>query len=432
MAAAADPEPNPIPKMKCAIPRVSISELPHCVDLIVDNLQAMKQLSIPNALSINVVSIIVGSFVNMLDFDKGVLDSSSPQDPYHPPRNHECSAFVRNLLQHPGSQIAPAFLEHLRQNNMDTININQYMFLIDPVYFQEQNTIPNGLASVFPSILHNPIISTDGFIVHDELLPAPIRYNSFLEPYIIPHDIDEICVDNIIGQFQTLGSGSLLINLMDCTSNTLRRLWAQNTAPNVYLAMPDCLAKDNTPMYMPVITYATAAIDAIIGCRWINWTLDKDFTSLFQFISPHTYEFLIHNYKRMVIETYFIPICKILCRMRVSLEYELDDIKTIVFSKMSFQEFKYLWIHKREKFAPLFMSFMDPYYKWNYYKFIEILIASHSDSKEPSMQNILLRYLGEHFQQLKAFFPSEDIPIYVSDSNISSLITSYLRENGPY
>lgn len=429
MAAAADPEP--IPKINCAIPRVSISKLPHCVDSIVDNLQAMKQLSIPKVLSINVVSIIVGSFVNMVDFDRGMLDIPSQQDPYHPPRNHECSAFVRNLLQNPGSQFAPAFLEHLWQNKMDTININQYMFLIDPMYSQEQNTIPNGLASVFPSILHNPIISTNGFIVNDALLPAPIIYNSFLEPYIIPHDVDEVCVDNIIAQFQTLGSSSLLINLMDCTSNILRKLWVQNTNTNVYLAMPDCLAKDNTPMYMPVITYATDAVGAAIGCRWVNWALDKEFTSLFELISPHTYEFLIHNYKRMAIETYFIPICKILSRMRVSVEYELDDIKSIVFSKMSFQEFKYLWIHKREKFAPLFMSYMEPYYKWNHYKFIEILIASHSDSEEPSMQKILQRYIEEHLQQLKAFFPTETIRTY-GDTNVHLLITSYLRENGSY
>jgi hypothetical protein len=204
-------------------------------------------------------------------------------------------------------------------------------------------------------------------------------------------------------------------------------MWMQNTSPNVYLAMPDCLARDNTPMYMPVITYSST------GYRWINWALDKEFAPLFQLISPHTYDFLIHNYKRIVLETYLTPISKILGRLRVTLEYKLAGAKSIVFSKMSFQEFKHLWIHEQAKFAPLFISFMDEYYKWNYYKFIEILLDAHSDSEELSMQKILLGYLKEHLQQLRAFFPSDPIPEYNEDDDdkrIQSFITTYLNENG--
>jgi hypothetical protein len=421
MAAAV--EPVSTPKINCAIQRIPISGLSTQVQLIIDNLHAMEQLSIPNELSINIVSIIVGSFVSKANFD-----NPSQQNPY--PRNHECSAFVSNLLQNPGCQISPALLENVRQNKIDTININQYMFLIDPMYSREEYSIPYGLASVYPSVVFNPIISTNGFIIHDDLLPALIKYNSLLEPYIIPQDINEREVNSIITQFQTVGCDSLLINVMDCTSNTLRRMWMQNTSPNVYLAMPDCLARDNTPMYMPVITYSST------GCRWINWTLDKEFAPLFQLISPHTYDFLIHNYKRIVLETYLIPISKILGRLRVTLEYKFDDTKFIVFSKMSFQEFKHLWIHERAKFAPLFISFMDEYYKWNYYKFIEILLAAYSDSEELNMQKILLDYLKEHLQQLKAFFPSDPIPEYKEynedddDKHIQSLIITYLNENG--
>jgi hypothetical protein len=117
--------------------------------------------------------------------------------------------------------------------------------------------------------------------------------------------------------------------------------------------------------------------------------------------------------------------------MRVTLEYKFDDTKFIVFSKMSFQEFKHLWINERAKFAPLFISFMDEYFKWNYYKFIEILLTEHSDSEEPSMQKILLSYLEEHLQQLRAFFPSEPIPEYVdNDRLIQSSITDYFIANG--
>jgi hypothetical protein len=420
MAAAV--EPVSTPKMNCAIPRIPISGLSTHVQLIIDNLQAMNSLSIPDELSINIVSIIVGSCVSKVDFD-----NPSPQYPY--PRNHECPAFVSNLLQNPGCQISPALIEYIRQQKIHTININQYMFLIYPMYSREEYTIPYGLASIFPSVMHNPINAKNGFIIQDELLPAPIKYNSLLEPYIIPQDINEREVNNIIEQFQTVGCGSLLINLMDCTSNTLRRLWMQNTAPNVYLAMPDCLTRDNTPMYMPVITYSST------GCRWINWSLDKELAPLYQLISPHTYEFLIHNYKRLVLETYFMPICKILGRMRVTLEYKLDDTKSIIFSLMSFQEFKNLWNHHRVKFASLFISFMDEYYKWNYYKFIEILLEEHSDSEEPSMQKILLGYLKKHLQQLRAFFPSDHIPEHIidddsdDDKRIQSFINDYLHEN---
>jgi hypothetical protein len=396
---------------------ISKMDILECVDLIIDNLKIVRQLSIPNELSINIVSIIIGSFVNKADFD-------NPSPEYA--RNHECPAFVNNLLQNPETQISPALLEHIRQNNIDTININQYILLVDPMYSRPEYGVPYGLTSVYPSLMVKPILSTNGFITQDDLLPAPIKYNSILEPYIIPYNTNEPDVSRIIEQFQQVSNGNLLINLMDCSSNTLRRMWMQNTAPNIYLAMPDCLAKDNTPMYMPIITYDSKSS----SLRWINWTLDKDFVLLFQLISPHTYQFLIHNYKCLVLEAYFIPICKILGRMRITLNYKLDDNKSIVFSEMCFQEFKNLWINKRARFEPLFISFMDEYYKWNYYKFIDILLQTHSNSEEPSMQKILLSYLEEHLKQLKAFFPSEPIPEYVDDDRlIQSSITKYLNAN---
>jgi hypothetical protein len=132
--------------------------------------------------------------------------------------------------------------------------------------------------------------------------------------------------------------------------------------------------------------------------------------------------------------------------MRVTLEYKLGDGTLddgilgdgtcIIFSRMSFQEFRDLWIH-RASFAPLFISFMDGYYKWNYYKFIEILLDTHSDNKEsrePSMQKILLGYLKEHLKQLKAFFPTDPIPEYYEyvedDRRMQLLINDYLHENG--
>jgi len=396
---------------------ISKMDLLECVDLIIDNLEVMKKISIPNELYINVVSIIIGSFVNKADFD-------NPSPEYA--RNHECPAFVNNLFQNPGTQISPNLLEHIRQSNIDTININQYILLVDPMYSRPEYKFPYGLTSIYPKLLTKPILSTNGFITQDDLLSAPIKYNSILEPYIIPHNTDELDVSRLIEQIQQVSNGNLLINLMDCSSNTLRGIWIQNTAPNVYLAMPDCLAKDNNPMYMPIITYDTTTS----SLRWINWSLDKDFASLYQLISPHTYQFLIHNYKRIVLEIYFIPICKILSRMRITLDYKLDETKSIVFNTMSFQEFKNLWNNERAKFAPLFISFMDQYYKWNYYKFIDILLETHSDSEEPSIQKILLGFVKEHLKQLKTFFPSESIPEYVEDDRLmQTTIDSYLHQN---
>ncbi len=407
------------PAHPCPILKRTILE---SASLIIDNLDTTKQLSIPNEFSINVVSIIVGSFAYKADI-------VNPSSEYQ--RNHECPAFVQALLQNPGSQIAPSLLEHIRQSNIDTININQYILLIDPMYARPENVVPCGLVSVYPSFVVNPIISTNGIIVNDDMLPAPIKYNSILEPYIVPYDTNENEVDTIIEKILEVDNNNLLINVMDCSSITLRQMWAQNTKPNVYLAMPNCLAKDNTPMYMPVITFDTASISS--NLRWINWNLDKDLTSLFQLISPHTYQFLINNYKRLVLETYFIPISKILVRMRISLEYKLDDTTTIIFSKMRFQDFRYLWNNKYSKFASLFISFMDNYYKYNYHNFIEILLDTHSENEEPSMQKILLSYLEEHLTQLKAFFPSEHIPTYFDNEiSMQTAIISYLNNNNIY
>lgn len=419
----------PIPKMNCAIPHIPLEELIKQIDLLIDNLNSMQQLSINNELSINIVSIIVGSFVSKIDFD-------NPSSQYSVPRNHECPALVQNLVQNPSSQISSAFLEQINQNGIHKLNINQYLYLIDPMYSRAECFNPYGLISVFPSVMKNSIIAMNGFI-QDELLPTPVEYNSLLETYIIPDNIDELLIDSIIEKFQSLGHKSLLINIMDCTSNTLRRLWIQNSTPNVYLAMPDCLARDNLPMYMPIITYSSSNHDVssndneMNGIRWINWNVDNELATTYQLISPHTYTFLIHNYKRLVLETYFMPICKILGRMRITLEYNLDNSKSIVFSQMSFQEFKNLWIHEYERFAPIFMSFMDEYYKWNYYKFIEILLDTHYFNPEVRMQKILLDYLNTHLKQLAIFFPNDTIPTYTDDEcNMQLLITSYLSENG--
>jgi hypothetical protein len=419
--AAASVEHVSVQHVKCAIPFISTSGLLARVDEIVDNLQTMKQLSIPDELSINVVSIIIGSYVSKLDFN-------DPTNQY--PRNHECTAFTRNLLKNPGDQLSPSILEHVRQSKVSGININQYMFLIDPMYSNPENAVPHGLVSEYPSIMYNPIISENGVITHDDLLPFSIRYNSILETCIIPDNIDDEKVNTIIARFRSHAKDSILINLMDCTSYTLRKMWVQNDIPNVYLANPCCFAIDTNPMYKPVITYSCSVEQC--GYRWINYNLDKDMAPVYQLISPHSYEFLIHNYKRIVLEKYFLPIFKILSLMRISLEYTLKSGYKFYFDKMSFREFIHLWSqhHENADFKELFISFMDGYYKWNYYNFISMLLAEYSDSDESSMQKILLRYLEIHLQQLKLFFPSETIPIYINNAKtLLPAIIDYLHVN---
>lgn len=392
---------------------IPIGDLEKYLDTLVDNLKTILQVAEQGVLNINVISINVGSFVCKADLE-------NPSSPY--PRNHECTVFVNNLLTNPSSQLSPAFLEFMRQQNIHTLNINQYMFLIDPMYSRKEYSLPIGLVKMYPSVIENPIISTNGLIVHDELLPAPIKYNSFLQPHIIPHDINEEQIISAIEKFQSIPF--LLINLMDCTSNTLMRLWMQNNAPNVYLAMPNCLAIDDRPMYKPIITF-----DSELKCRWINWTLDIDSISLYQLISPHTYEFLIHNYKRHILEVFFLPICKFLERLRVSLEYNFKGGK-LVFNGMSLQQFRILWTEEHIHFAPLFLSYLGQYYRWNYYKFIDILLKD-ANNTDLSLQEILLKYLKIHLKQLKIFFPGDPIPDYIDNAKeIQSLIYHYLDING--
>lgn len=433
-ASASSDNPNSISKTNSAIPFISKDTLHEHIDTIITSLLTTKQLShIPNELSINIINIIVGSFVCKQDFDNP--DQNTP-------RNHEYPAFVHNLLAKPGSQLSPAFLEHIQQSRITKVNFNQYMFLIDPMYGREEYSVPYGLVSAHPSIMYNPIISNSGFIQHDELLHIPVEYNSFLEACIVPYDIEELHVLKMINQFQSLvaPNNSLLINIMDCTSNILRKMWMQNNEPNIYLAMPDCLARDNATMYMPVITYTTQdkydnhdfnkGAWSGCGCRWINWNLDKDNAPVFQLFSPNTYQFLINNCKRQTLETYFIPISKMLGRMRVSIEYNLKNGITFRFNKMTFQDFKDLWQNHHSEFSQLFISFMDGYFKWNYCKFIEILLADYANTEELSMQTILLQYLSTHLKMLKTLFPIEAIPDYTDDDrHMQTVINDYLHIN---
>ena len=399
-----------------AIPVIPVEKVFSLIEKIKEERRVSAGVSTDGEFSLYFLSLIVGSYVCKVDIDNPSMEN---------PRNHEYCQFADNLLRDPGLQLSPSILEYLAKRDIKKLNIIHHMFLIDPEYSRKEHAIPYGLVSKNPSLEAIPIIATKGRIVNYDLYP--FEYNSFLEPYIIPQDVSEELVMKIIQKFQFQEKGKFqntLINIMDCTSNTLRKLWMHNTAPNVFLAMPDCLLNDKHPGYKPICT-----VDETCGLRWMSWHLDKDLVSVAKYISPHTYEFLIHNYKRMVMERYFIPISKILKRMRVSMKYTFNG-KTLVFANMCFPQFRDLWFSGREEFANLFLSYMDRYFIWNYYQFIDILLVDNIDNVERSMQKILLEYVKQHITQLKLFFPDDHMLVFEPDElKMQQFLDAYLPLN---
>lgn len=383
----------------------------------------------PLSLSLDVWHIVLGSFMYAVDF----------RDPKNTrPRNHECPQLVKNLMHNPGSQLSPAVIESIIQMKCKSVNIHQHIMLIDPMYAENANSILVGLLSVYPTFETDETLTIQGAIpISDN---ASIPYTSILEPVLITNEVGESDVQQFIEDITSYKSSRInhfaLINIMDCTSHTMRYTWANNEDPNVYLAMPDCFINDASINYLPIITAAIkspsasagAGADAGFTMRWCNADLDQQQIPAYQAISPGMYNFLVNGYRSKILKIYLVGWVKISSVLKITLEYRLSNGILFRFSTLTLEDFITLWT--LPEFRNKLMNFTDKFFEHNIIRFINLLIdptnlVELSHIATHNLTEALDAFIQPKIQQLNDYFPDER-PLDVRHFN---MIADYLHHH---
>lgn len=424
-------------------------------------------ISTINTKEITIYHFIIGSKMHHF-----VSDPDNTMQTLHP-RNHECPQLVKNLFFNPEIQFSPEFYYNL--SNHETIIIRQVLFLIDPMY----NTYPEieGFFDVFKGKM--PYLITKHTVEHNEFKKTYIVTK--IDPIVIPDRITEQQILNVLEVIESFGKFTpILVNIMDCSSSTVKELYATNTSNRVYITHPNCLIIDTQTQYLPMITldnikqrfYINSSngivssqeeqsssdiynSNDILCIRWSNYNEDIGHLDDLHGISDicpyskRTYDFLITNYKDYHCNNSLVAICKIWSLTRVTKEYgfvrikpdvatelhiESDMIK-INFNTVSFQLFALYW-NSYKTFRDMVLEVMDPYFKHNIKKFIDIVVKkydSHSNQflVRYNIVDILKIEAFEIFKLLDKYFPEDKITFATTENSISLPdIAEYIKAYG--
>jgi hypothetical protein len=404
------------------------------------------------------------------------------------PRNHECPQFVKNLFFNPDLQFSPEFYYNL--SNHETIIIRQVLFLIDPMY----NTYPEieGFFDVFKGKM--PYLITKHTVEHNEFKKTYIVTK--IDPIVIPERITEQQILNVLEVIDSFGKFTpILVNIMDCSSNTVKELYVNNTSNRVYITQPNCLLIDTQTQYLPMITLDNIKkrfdsngkvvsqeeqtssdiynSNNILCIRWSNYNKDNGYLEDLHGIadicpySKRTYDFLITNYKDFQCNNSLVAICKIWSLTRVTKEYEFmrmnkgsfeqpplnytgfvrmnpgvatelhieADIIKINFNTVSFQLFALYW-NSYKTFRDMVLEVMDPYFKHNIKKFIDIVVKKYDGHSNQflvryNIVDILKIEAFEIFKLLDKYFPEDKITFATTENSISLPdIAEYVKAYG--
>jgi len=356
--------------------------------------------------TINYFHFIIGSFTYPTDYNSAPAEFK---------RNHEFPQIVKNNFYQPELQFSPSMLEFISHiyTPDNTININQIVVLIDPSY--KQYPRPYGICTELPDLDSQPIVFHSSSIDINPL--KKIKFNSRLEPVIIADNIHEIGVsklESIILEYRNSKFPNL-INIMDCSSNTIRNKWVSNENPFVYIGMPECLLIDSDIQYIPMITFDNDTK----SIRWCNDYLDEKILNELATVidvcpvSARTYRFITTQLKYRIIANYLLPIYKLYGRLRVSCAYTMPDGSKYMFSDMTYNQFKYRW-ESSKFFQNSFLSYFDSYFKSNMIYFIN-KFTSLSNSENTyitdSIGDMLIKMLLINLEKLNQIIPDETCKI---------------------
>ena len=428
--------------------------------------------------TINTKEITIYHFISGAKMHNFISDPDNTlQNMY--PRNHECPQLVKNLFFNPELQFSPEFYYNL--SNHETIIIRQVLFLIDPIY----NTYPEieGFFDVFKDKM--PYLITKHTVEHNEFKKTYIVTK--IDPIVIPERITEQQILNVLEVINSFGKfAPILVNIMDCSSSTVKELYVNNvsntnnTSKRVYITHPDCLIIDTKTQYLPMITLdniskrfssnkkvlskeeqeqkqeqsgdgSNGYIDntKLLCIRWSNYNEDirylEDLKGIMDICpySKRTYDFLINNYKDYHCFISLAPICKIWGMTRITKEYEFlfpdsnnveSPIVKLNLNTMSFKQFASYWT-SYEIFRSKILAIMDPYFKYNIKKFIDMLVIKDIKSLNYYSDNTIVDIIKfeavEIFTLLKKYFPEDKITFATTEYNISQAdIAEYITPYG--
>ena len=390
---------------KCVSTCNTVSEL----QTILDEYLTLEDKQIPKANSINmyIFHIHIGSKTMIY------IPKIQEQEPEHErnrayrERNHEYTSFIKTLFNEPKKQFSPEFLSQLSQltNSLENaelpelpkFNIHNIVLLIDPMYYHSPILEGYGELDEYTNLLDNKALLSENIVQYDNGTITMI--NTSIEIILVPFDVNYRDIISIIDILNNPKYNlSILINIMDCTSQVLCELYGNNNNKysNIYITRPDCLILDKLPIYKPIITNSLKNLQAgKISVRWMNHDDDKDLIPELEQILDigleqicETHQFLTENYKHNIAIEMLISIVKIWSRLSYTNLQEIDikpdttiDGKTILlvkFNEISFTDFITYW-RIYTSFRAFILYHVGSDYKYNLNMFLDTFIFKYEE-----------------------------------------------------
>jgi len=381
-----------------------------------------------------------------------------PETQEHKHHNHEYTTFLKTLYNEPLKQFSPDVISSLTQYQNMTLHINNVVILIDPSY--KYNPELEGFVgtSITNEKTNEKKNTNEHLIQHCNDTFTTII--SSIELIQVACDINE---EQIITIIQMLNESnhykhyktSMLIKIIDCTSKTLLRLYADCNSydyssyplsnpnfpfipklppfSNVYITRPNCLLKDYNTIENPIITVDKCNIMLF---RWLNNKFHNDKQLIPELskvldvceYSKLTYTFLTESYKYNNVIELFIGIIKLWSRLsytntqeiELSTHSENSYTLSIKFCDLSFTDFIHYWKSYFE-FKDFIIDSMDYYYQHNIKHFINNFVNKY-ESRIHTMNTIhTIHTIIEALQM-------ESITLFTELMNLCPTDTEYITK----
>ena len=342
--------------------------------------------------TINIYHIHIGSKTHM-----HIVDTNTNTDTYT--HNHEYTLFIKTLFNNPLKQFSPEFISQLP--HYLNIKIRNVVILIDPMYIHSPELEGfKDLASMTYPFTNETVIQH----CNDTITTI----TTSIDILQLPFDISEPDILKLSDVLCSIGYlYSVLIHIMDCTSQVMLNLYANSMTMSNYnkidIHRPDCLLRDTLPLFNPIITCSNHIqhTPEELSVRWINYKDDmKLIPELEQVLdicnsSKDTHIFLTEHYKYDIALENLISIVKLWSRLSYTNLQDIDiypDVETthslfgssstsllsVKFCEVSFTDFINYW-KKFMKFREFILSNVDSYYRYNLQLFLDTFIFKYED-----------------------------------------------------
>jgi hypothetical protein len=341
--------------------------------------------------TINIYHIHIGSKTHMR-----IVDTNTNAYTH----NHEYTLFIKTLFNNPLKQFSPEFISQLSE--YPEIKLRNVVILIDPMYIHSPELEGfNELSSMTYPFTNETVVQH----CNDTITTI----STSIEILQLPFDITEPDILKLIEILNYISHlHSVLIHIMDCTSQVMLNLYANTMSMNNYnkidIHRPDCLSRDTLPLFNPIITCSmtnTQDSPGDLSVRWVNYKDDmKRIPELEQVLdicnsSKDTHIFLTEHYKYDIALENLVSIVKLWSRLSYTNLQDIDiypDVETthslfgsystsllsVKFCEVSFTDFINYW-KKFMKFREFILSNVDSYYRYNLQLFLDTFIFKYED-----------------------------------------------------